>query len=159
MVRPGHVAEGQVGKGGLVGQAVARGGHHELRIVRIAVRKGGIVAVDGELGELHAAVGLFDLRIGDVHHVAHDALLGVLSLGALVADDVKVQLGDDAIGGLALEDEGVVLGLACGGGSLHLILGREGLHLAALGQRRGGNQKRKGQKQGQKLLHNRVPPI
>ena len=130
IVRLGQVAEGEIAEQGIFRQGVARGGQHVLRIVRIAVRISGIIAVGTQGDKAIPVFRFFHRSIGNVHQIAHDVLLGILILASFVADDIKVELGDDAIRGFSLENEGVVFGLAGRRGSCHFILCGKRLNLS-----------------------------
>ena len=124
--------DGQIGEGGILCQVLQCGVDHKLAQIKLF-----LIAVDIQVLQLPAPFGLGDGGVADIHHVAHDVLLGVLPLQTLVADDIKIQGLDDAVLGGALKDKGIILGLAGGGGAGHLILGGKVLHHRA-GIRSGG---------------------
>lgn len=149
----GQIGKGQVCENGILRQILAGGGQHVLGIVGVAVGIGGVVAVGAQGGEAVAVLRFFHCGVGNVHQIAHDVLLGILVLASLVADDVEVQLGDDAIRGFAFKNKGVVFGLAGGRRPHHFILCGERFHLSFLREGGGASQQDHDQQDRDNLFH------
>lgn len=149
----GQIGKGQVYENGILRQILAGGGQHVLGIVGVAVGIGGVVAVGAQGGEAVAVLRFFHCGVGNVHQIAHDVLLGILILASFVADDIKVELGDDAIRGFSLENEGVVFGLAGRRGSCHFILCGKRLNLSFFREGGGTHHKDHNQQYRTNLFH------
>ena len=112
----GVVGDCQILKRRSVGQILADGGDHVLSEFRF-------IAVHAQICQLKAIAGFSHSGVGDVHLIAHDVFLGVFSFQSLVADDIEVQFGDDAVGRFTFKDKRVVFRLAGRGGADHFIFG------------------------------------